>query len=277
MSNPNRKAFPGKSSAAKGHGNKNGPVRGAEGKNPGSGHGGAYWLYGLHPVRAALGNPRRKVLRIALTQPASEKLASSLHGRQLRIDIVSPQEIERLLPPGAVHQGAAMEVLPLAELSLEHYLARTAEKRLLLILDQVTDPHNVGAILRSAAAFEAGAVIVPRDHAPQESAVLAKASSGGIEIVPFITVTNLASCMETLKKNGYWCIGLTGEAKKTIAEAKLGQSTALVLGAEGSGLRRLTQERCDMLVRLPISPMMESLNVSNAAAIALYALAGQRE
>jgi 23S rRNA (guanosine2251-2'-O)-methyltransferase len=131
----------------------------------------------------------------------------------------------------------------------------------------------VGAILRSCAAFGAGAVILPRDHTPQESAVLAKASSGGIEIVPLIHVTNLAQCMEALKKSGYWCAGLDGGARQTLAEAKLGAATALVLGAEGAGLRRLTAERCDLLVRLPIAPAMESLNVSNAAAVALYALA----
>ncbi len=232
----------------------------------------SYWLYGLHAVRAALANPKREVRRLVATHQTLEKLGEDWQERKLGAETLSPQEIERLLPKDAVHQGAALEVTPLPERSLEEYLAHATPQKPLLLLDQVTDPHNVGAILRSAAAFDVGAVIVTRDHAPQESATLAKASSGGIEIVPMITVTNLTQCMETLKKNGYWCVGLDGQAKQTLAEAKLDHKTALVLGAEGAGLRRLTSERCDLLVRLPISPIMESLNVSNAAAVALYAL-----
>jgi len=232
----------------------------------------AYWLYGVHAVRAALSNPHRNIRRFITTAPALENVADALGVRKLTPEIISSQEISKILAEGAVHQGVAIEVLPLPELSLEEYLAQAKAQKPLLLLDQVTDPHNVGAILRSAAAFEAGAVIVTRDHAPQESAVLAKASSGGIEIVPLITVTNLSQSMEMLKKQGYWCIGLDGEAKQTIVQAKLNNKTALVLGAEGKGLRRLTGERCDLLVRLPISSAMESLNVSNAAAIALYAI-----
>ncbi len=232
----------------------------------------AYWLYGFHAVRAALLNPNRQIRRMVAIKPAAEKLAEESKKRGISANVLSPQDIGRLVPPDAVHQGVAIEVMPLPEQSLEEYLAQTKEHKPLILLDQVTDPHNVGAILRSAAAFDAGAVIVTRDHAPQESAILAKASSGGIEIVPLLPVTNLTQCMETLKKHGYWCIGLDGEAKQTIAEAKLSAKTALVLGAEGRGLRRLTGERCDLLVRLPISPAMESLNVSNAAAVALYAL-----
>jgi len=231
-----------------------------------------YWLYGIHAVRAALLNPRRDIRRLVATKPALEKLVQECTKRGLRAEEVNPHDISKLLPQDAVHQGVALEVMPLPELSLEEYLAQTKDPKPLLLLDQVTDPHNVGAILRSAAAFDAGAIIVTRDHAAQESAILAKASSGGVEIVPMLAVTNLSQSMETLKKYGYWCIGLDGEAKQTIVEVKLGAKTALVLGAEGKGLRRLTAERCDLLVRLPISPAMESLNVSNAAAVALYAL-----
>lgn len=231
-----------------------------------------YWLYGNHAVRAALANEKRAVKRLLMAPQALEKLGSSWNLRGITPQRASMQEIAQILPEGAVHQGVALEVLPLPEVSLEHYLSRATQKKPLLLLDQVTDPHNVGAILRSAAAFEAGAVILPWDHAPQESAVLAKASSGGIEVIPLIYVTNLSQAMETLKKNGYWCVGLDGEAKQTISSAKLGVETALVLGAEGAGLRRLTAERCDLLIRLPISPAMESLNVSNAAAVALYAI-----
>ncbi len=232
----------------------------------------SYWLYGIHAVRAALLNPKRQVRRLTVTAPALSKLEGAWEERKLRPETLSAQDIARFLPEGAVHQGAAIEVLPLPEISLEEYLAQASEKKPLLLLDQVTDPHNVGAILRSAAAFSAGAVILPRDHAAQESATLAKASSGGIEVIPLVYVTNLAHSMEILKKHGYWCAGLDGQATQTLAEAKLGKTTALVLGAEGAGLRRLTAERCDLLVKLPIAPEMESLNVSNAAAIALYAI-----
>jgi 23S rRNA (guanosine2251-2'-O)-methyltransferase len=232
----------------------------------------SYWLYGLHAVRAALLNERREIRRMIATSQAAEKLANELEVRNIKPQLKSAQEISSALPSGSVHQGVALEVKPLATHSLEEYLQKTRTQKPLVLLDQVTDPHNVGAIIRSAAAFHAGAIIVTKDHAPQESATLAKASSGGIEIVPIITVTNLAQAMEILKKRDYWCIGLDGEAKQTLASAKLNHKTALVLGAEGAGLRRLTAERCDLLVRLPISAKMESLNVSNAAAIALYAL-----
>ena len=231
-----------------------------------------YWLYGSHAVRAALENKKREIKRMVATKPALEKLQQECSQRNLIPDILSPHEISRLLTEDAVHQGVAIEVKPLPDISLENFLHDAATPKTLLLLDQVTDPHNVGAILRNAAAFGVGAVITTKDNAPVESAVLAKASSGGLEIVPLIQVTNLSQAMELLKKNGYWCAGLEGEARQTIAEAKLGKQTALILGAEGRGLRRLTAERCDMLVRLPISSDMESLNVSNAAAVALYAI-----
>jgi 23S rRNA (guanosine2251-2'-O)-methyltransferase len=236
----------------------------------------SYWLYGIHAVRAALANPAREVRRLVATREALVRLGEDWQERKLGAEMLAPEQIARLLPEGAAHQGAAAEVIPLPERLLETFLAQAQDRRPLVLLDQVTDPHNVGAILRTSAAFGAGAVIVPRDHAPGETAALAKASSGGIEIVPMIAVVNLAQCMETLKKAGYWCAGLDAEAKQTLAEARLDHKTALVLGAEGSGLRRLTAERCDLLVRLPISPAMESLNVSNAAAIALYAITQAR-
>lgn len=233
---------------------------------------GSYWLYGIHAVKSALANGKRKVLRAVATQQSADKIRLECKQRNVTLNIVSPQDIAKLLPQGAVHQGVALDLVPLAEMSLENYIAQAGAQKPVVLLDQVTDPHNVGAILRSAAAFGAGAVIVTKDNAPQESAIIAKASSGGVEIVPLIPVTNLSQSMETLKKAGFWCVGLDGEAKQDIAKAKLDHKTALVLGAEGAGLRRLTAERCDLLVRLPISPQMESLNVSNAAAVALYAL-----
>lgn len=254
MSNPKRK------SPQHGQNNERGQ---------GTGQGRTYWLYGLHAVRAALANKRRTVRRAVATSGALERLAAGFEARRIEPKLVSAHEVGALVGADAVHQGVAIEVQMLPEISLEDVAGENLNKPLIL-LDQVTDPHNVGAILRTAAAFGAGAVISPRDHAPQETAVMAKASSGGIEIVPLVSVTNLAQCMETLKKHGYWCVGLEGEAKQTIAQAKLSRKTALVMGTEGKGLRRLTAERCDLLVKLPISADMESLNVSNAAAIALY-------
>jgi len=232
-----------------------------------------YWLYGIHSVEAALHNSERTIYRIIATEATAKTLLPYCNNRNITPVIASPSEIVALLPTGAVHQGIAAEVKFLPATSLEEYLFQTRDaKKPLLVLDQVTDPHNVGAMLRSAAAFGAGAVITTKDNAPTESATMAKASSGGIEIVPFIHVTNLVQALKALKTAGYWCIGLDGEAKQTLKQTKLGNDTAFILGGEGQGLRRLTLEHCDMIVKLPISSQMESLNVSNAAAIALYEL-----
>lgn len=175
--------------------------------------------------------------------------------------------MDNLLGADAVHQGIAALVQPLAGYVLEDVLHRSG---VLVILDQVSDPHNVGAILRSAAAFDAIAVIAPKDNSAPETATMAKAASGGLDIVPRISVTNLASAMRALKEEGWWIIGLAGEATQSLSDIKIGAKTVLVLGAEGKGMRRLTGELCDELARLPISPRMESLNVSNAAVLALY-------
>lgn len=191
---------------------------------------------------------------------------------------MEPKAIDQLLGPEAVHQGIALEVLPLEPLEIEDVLPAARPvglpegARPLIILDQVTDPHNVGAILRSAAAFGAAAVILTRDHAAPQSGVMARAAAGALDLVPLVYVTNLARALGEIKEAGYWVVGLDGEAKQTMAEAKLNAATALVLGAEGKGMRRLTAESCDLMVKLPIREAMESLNVSNAAAIALYEL-----
>ncbi len=231
-------------------------------------------IFGKHAALAAVANPMRKIRRVLVTKNAQGELGGALSSIK-NLNVVDARRIEELLPPGSVHQGIAVESAPLEQPSLADWLEEKIEKPVLL-LDQVTDPHNVGAILRSAAAFDAGAVIVTDRHAPAESGVMAKAASGALETVPYIAVGNLAQAIELLKKAGYWIYGLDGEAKESITEAKLDSKTALVLGAEGRGLRRLTAEHCDVLVRLPMSSRMESLNVSNAAAVALYELYRKR-
>ncbi|NBO18337.1 MAG: 23S rRNA (guanosine(2251)-2'-O)-methyltransferase RlmB, partial [Proteobacteria bacterium] len=227
-------------------------------------------LFGKHAALAALENPMRKIKRVLVTKGTQAELAGKL-GRLKNVSVVEGQKLEQMLPPGSVHQGIAVECEKLAQPSLQHWLAEDANKPILL-LDQVSDPHNVGAILRSAAAFDVGAVVVTDRGAPEESGVMAKSASGAVEVVPLISVVNLVQAIEAIKKAGYWIYGLDGSAKETIGQAKMDAKTALVLGAEGAGLRRLTQEHCDFLVKLPISPQMESLNVSNAAAVALYDL-----
>lgn len=231
-------------------------------------------LFGKHAALAALDNPMRKIKRVLVTKGTQSELAGKL-AKLKNVAITEGQKLEQMLPPGSVHQGIAVECDKLAQPSLQQWLAEGAQKPVLL-LDQVSDPHNVGAILRSAAAFDVGAVIVTDRGAPEESGVMAKAASGALEVVPLISVTNLVQAIEHIKKAGYWIYGMDGAAKDTLGNAKLDIKTALVLGAEGAGLRRLTSEHCDFLVKLPIAPQMESLNVSNAAAVALYELYRRR-
>ncbi|MGE5546117.1 MAG: 23S rRNA (guanosine(2251)-2'-O)-methyltransferase RlmB [Solirubrobacterales bacterium] len=240
---------------------------------------GGLWLYGNHAVTAALENPRRRIRRVVATPEAARALAPALDAaRQLRAvppeDITERADIERLLPPGAVHQGIALLVEPLPALGIEDVarLGAGRERAVVVVLDQVTDPHNVGAILRSAAAFGALAVVVPDRHSPEETGALAKAASGALERMPLVRVTNVVRALEELKQAGFWTAGLAGEAQATMASQKLSGRIALVMGAEGEGLRRLTREHCDFLVKLPMTDQVESLNVSNAAAVALYEL-----
>lgn len=225
-------------------------------------------LYGKHACLAALSNPKRKCRRLFITKNSLNELPKNI--KTPATEIIETKDIVKKFPhlDDAVHQGVILEVSPLPD----YELASVTDKSPLVILDQVTDPHNVGAILRSAAAFNAGAIIVTKQNSPAETAILAKSASGALEIVPIIKVTNLARAMDELKKNGYWCVGMDGSAPKTIRESKLPDKIALVMGAEGRGLRQLTQKSCDMLIKLPISDKVESLNVSNAAAIALYEL-----
>ena len=231
--------------------------------------GGGYWLYGYHAVTAAMGNPRRHIRRVVATPAA---LAEHDFGRP--VERLEAPVLAGLLPAGAVHQGLAALVEPLPFASLEEVLEDLPDgPQRILLLDQVTDPQNVGAILRSASAFGAAAVILTERHAAPESGALAKAASGALDHVPVVRVVNLARAIETVKRAGLWCVGLAAEAELTLADAKLTGRIALVLGAEGAGLRRLTREHCDQLVRLPTSGPISQLNVSNAAAVALYELA----
>jgi 23S rRNA (guanosine2251-2'-O)-methyltransferase len=234
---------------------------------------GAIWLYGVHPVRAALANPRRQRLRLLATREAADLLRQDANPPRPPAEIVDRNVIERLLPH-SVHQGLALETLPLEAPTLEEVLAGPGS--LLLVIDRANDPHNVGAVLRSAAAFGAAAVILPKDHAPPISGALAKAASGALEAVPLVTVTNLARALDALKAGGYWCVGLTGEATQPLDEIDLKGRIALIIGAEGEGLRRLTREGCDFLVRLPTVGPIADVNLSNAAAIALYEAVRQR-
>ena len=242
------------------------------------------WLYGVHAVLAALTNKERKIRRIVLTAEALRTHAASIQrARALRPlpgeETTERQDLDRLLPPGAVHQGIAVLAEHLDGPGIED-IARLAQHRdnaVVMVLDQVTDPHNVGAILRSAAAFGALAVVVTDRHSPEETGTLAKSASGALEVMPLVRVTNMVRALEQLKEAGFWTAGLAGEATQTLAQAKLSGKIALVMGAEGEGLRRLTREHCDHLVKLPMSDLVESLNVSNAAAISLYELARDQD
>lgn len=238
------------------------------------------WLYGRHAVAAALANAARRVRRlIALPETAAE-LRSLAAAAAARLPADAPEVLDRrgfdvLLPTGAVHQGMALAAEPLPERDIDDVLDGIAEAegpQIVVLLDQVTDPHNIGAVLRSAAAFAARAVIVPEHGAPPVTGALAKAASGALEAVPLLRVTNLARSLDRLKEAGFWCVGLEQGAATSLTDTDAGLRVALVLGAEGSGLRRLTRERCDLMARLPTRGEPASLNVSNAAAIALYEL-----
>ena len=233
-------------------------------------------LYGRHAVFAALDNPERLFRKLYLT-PQTAKTVVIPKG--LNVQYGDDHDLGRLVPPDAPHQGFVLEVEPLESVWLGDILAdaaRDGDNRPIIVLDQVTDPHNVGAIFRTAAAFNAVAVVTQDRHAPPESGALAKAASGGLEITPWVRVVNLARALEEIAEAGYWRIGLSGHASVTLDEALTPGRNALVLGAEGDGMRRNIEEHCDQLAKLPISEQMESLNVSNAAAIALYAATVRR-
>jgi len=228
------------------------------------------WLYGTHAVRAALANPKRFVRRAVLTERAVEEIGAKLLGR-VKHEIADMAGVSKILPDGAVHQGVALLVEPLPRRELDAILDEaTGKRRIVLVLDQITDPHNEGAILRTAAAFGVTVVVVQDRHSPPETGVLAKAASGALDIVPLITVVNIARTLEELGKREFWRIALAGDGDMTLSDAMHKGDVALVLGSEGGGIRRLVRETCDVAAYVPIDKAMESLNVSNAAAVALY-------
>jgi 23S rRNA (guanosine2251-2'-O)-methyltransferase len=247
--------------------------------DPNSGRG--VWLYGIHAVLAALANPDRRAYRVIVSGEAESTLAPRIatisQGRSdlPRTEILPRETLERLLPRGAVHQGVAAQLDALEESDIEDVIRATEalDSARVVVLDQVTDPHNVGAIIRSAAAFGTAAVIMPERNSPPSTGTLAKAASGAIERVPLVRVVNLSRALDRLKQAGFWCVGFDAGATTALHAADLSGKVAVVLGAEGEGLRRLTREHCDLMVRIPIGRSVESLNVSNAAAIALYELA----
>jgi 23S rRNA (guanosine2251-2'-O)-methyltransferase len=227
-------------------------------------------IYGFHAVIEALKNPRRKALALYVTENALKRLMDEMTELPVVPRMAKPDEIDRITGPDAVHQGIVLEAdgLPSADL---HDLSG---KGVIVVLDQVTDPHNVGAILRTAAAFAVEAIIVTERNSPDAVGVLAKAASGGLEHVALIEVVNLAQTLTFLGDKGYWRVGLDSEGPDVLAQSLANPPIALVLGAEGKGLRRLTRERCDVLARLDMPGAIKSLNVSNAAAIALATVIG---
>jgi 23S rRNA (guanosine2251-2'-O)-methyltransferase len=226
-------------------------------------------LWGKHAVAAALDNPRRKVLRAWATRDAATFMQFP---SDVPVTLAEAPDLGRLVPHDAPHQGIVIEVEALDEVWLDELIAgAAADRAILLVLDQVTDPHNIGAILRSAAAFGAAGIVTQDRHSPPESGVIAKAASGALERVPWSRVVNLARALEEIAEAGFWRIGLAGDSQVELRHAFGSPRVALVLGAEGAGLRPNTREHCDAMARLPITDAVESLNVSNAAAVALYA------
>jgi len=225
-------------------------------------------FWGKHAVAAALDNPDRKVLKAWSTREAA---AFMNFPKELPVVMAEAPDLGRMVPHDAPHQGVVIEVEPLEDIWLADILADAPERAVLLVLDQVTDPHNVGAILRSAAAFGAIGIVTQDRHSPPEGGALAKAASGALERVPWVRVVNLARALEEIAEAGFWRIGLAGEAKTELKDALGPPRVALVLGAEGPGMRHNIREHTDALARLPITGEVESLNVSNAGAVALYA------
>ncbi len=228
-----------------------------------------FFLYGVHAVNAALENSKRSHKQLLVT----EELAKQYQKYLTILKVTPRKELDALFPSHTVHQGVVLETTPLPSLHLED-VESTAD--LILAFDQVTDPHNVGAILRSAACFNVDAVLHTHRNAPNEAAVMAKVACGALEQVPFVNVVNLARSLDALKEKGFWVVGLSEHGEKSLAKISLPNKAVLVIGAEGAGMRRLIAEKCDFLVQLPTNPNFPTLNASNAAAVALYEIQRQR-
>ena len=231
-----------------------------------SGGDGPAILYGWHTVTLALANPRRRIRKLLLTENAARRLAEENIDTRVTPEIVRPGEIDHRLGPDAVHQGMLAEADPLPSPDI----ATLKQEGIVLVLDQITDPHNVGAILRSAAAFGVRALVTTARHSPEVTGVLAKSASGALEYVPMVMVQNLARGLAALRERGFLLVGLDSEGEADLADTPLRSPLALVLGAEGKGLRQLTRQTCDATARLDLPGAIKSLNVSNAAALALY-------
>ncbi len=229
-------------------------------------------IYGKHPVISALNNPKRKCRNLYTTKAIWQELQPLFPQLRAKLHIMESYEIDGRLPAGANHQNIILEVAPLQTVDIEDIIEKTSSQTTscLIILDQVTDPHNIGAIIRSAAAFSADAVILTEHHSPKENNTIIKCAAGACETVPMVKVTNLANCIKTLKKEGYWIIGLDGHTNAELNPSIFSNKIVIVLGSEDNGMRKLTKENCDYIAKIKISSNLESLNVSNAAAIALY-------
>jgi 23S rRNA (guanosine2251-2'-O)-methyltransferase len=223
-------------------------------------------LYGWHTVSAALENPRRNIRKLLLTENAARRLAEENIDTRVTPEIVRPQLIDQRLGPDAVHQGLLAEADPLPSPDI----TTLKQEGIVLVLDQITDPHNVGAILRSAAAFAVKAIVTTARHSPEATGVLAKSASGALELVPLVLVQNLARALAALNERGFLTVGLDSEGSEDLSRVELREPLALVLGAEGKGLRQLTRETCATVARLDMPGEIKSLNVSNAAVLALY-------
>ena len=247
-----------------------GPRRDAGGRPPWRGREGAaddtVILYGWHTVTAALANPRRHIRKLLLTENAARRLAEDKIETRVEPEIVRPSLIDQRLGPDAVHQGLLAEADPLNSPDID----TLAEEGIVLVLDQITDPHNVGAIMRSAAAFAVKAIVTTARHSPEATGVLAKSASGALELVPLVTVQNLARALTEMNERGFMTVGLDSQGQENLGAVALRQPLALVLGAEGKGLRQLTRDTCAVVARLDMPGEIKSLNVSNAAVLALY-------
>jgi len=232
------------------------------------------WLYGMHPVKAALSNPKREIRSVFITENAIKKLRTDLLPNEITnlISIVDKPKIDSIVGEDKVHQGIIIETKAQKNPELEDIIKICSKTKYsnIIILDNITDPHNVGAIIRSAYGFKATAVILSKNGAPLENGTMAKAASGALELIPILRVTNLNRSINILKNNGFWSAGLESKAKTEISQEKLPNKCLLIMGSEGRGIRKLVRENCDTLVRLPVSEDLESLNVSTAASIALY-------